>query len=125
VGRAFSFFINQSEINKYLLVPDVNRITRKDPQSSHHGDNQCRFFDIDNDGLTDFALTECVYKPLTDRLFIFKQDTTHHFTDITAELGFINDSSAASINQIIRIPHAIEPVGYTDEPIFVNCLIYK
>jgi hypothetical protein len=110
-GRS-SFFINQGKVNNYLLVPDRSRIVRKNPQSSHHGDNQGRFFDIDNDGLSDLAMSECVYKPLTDRLFIFRQDSTHTFIDITSELGFITDTSAASIDRRILSPHAIEPVDF-------------
>ncbi|HEY3250812.1 MAG TPA: VCBS repeat-containing protein, partial [Ignavibacteria bacterium] len=110
-GRS-TIFINQGRRNKFLLVPDLHRIIRKDPQSSHHGDNQGRYFDIDNDCLPDLAMTECVYKPLTDRLYIFRQDSSHTFIDITSELGFITDTSAESINPIIRIPHAIEPADF-------------
>lgn len=110
-GRT-TIFNNGGPANEYMLTPDLTRITRRSPQSTHHGDNQGRFFDIDNDGLTDLALSECVYMPSSDRLFFLRQDTSHRFNDITAQLGFIKSAAASSIQQRIRNGHAIEPLDF-------------
>ena len=110
-GRS-TFFINQGSAGGYALVPDINRIERAVPRSSHHGDNQGRFLDFDNNGLADLVLTECVYQPATDRLYFLMQDTSHSFRDITAGLGFITGTAASSIGGNIRNPHAAEPIDF-------------
>ncbi|MBC8144657.1 MAG: CRTAC1 family protein [bacterium] len=108
-GRSM-LFVNSGDTGSYRLVPDLTRIARKSPQSSHHGDNQGRFFDIDSDGLSDLVLTECVYQPNTDRLYFLRQDSTHRFTDITGQLGFINGTAPSGIQARIKNGHAAEPL---------------
>lgn len=110
-GRS-TIFNNLGRDSGYRLVPDPARIARRNPQSTHHGDNQGRFFDFDNNGLADLVITECVYMPNTDRLYFLYQDSTHKFNDVTAGLGFITGTSAATIRQIIKNPHAIEPLDF-------------
>jgi hypothetical protein len=110
-GRS-TIFTNQGKAGGYRLVPDYNRIVRKSPQSSHHGDNQGRYFDMENDGLADLLITECVYLPTSDRLFFLHQDSAHQFTDITKELGFITGTAVSSIKQTIKEPHAAEPIDF-------------
>lgn len=110
-GRS-TIFTNKGSSEGFRLEPEVGRIIRKSPQSTHHGDNQGRYLDFDNNGLSDLVITECVYMPNTDRLYFLLQDSTHTFNDITAGLGFITGTSASTIKQIIKNPHAIEPLDF-------------
>ncbi len=110
-GRS-TIFVNQGSAGDFKLVPDLARIVRRAPQSGHHGDNQGRFLDFNNDGLYDLVMSECVYVPASDRLYFLLQDSLHRFHDITDSLGFITGTSAATIKQIIKNPHAIEPIDF-------------
>ncbi|MBN1551125.1 CRTAC1 family protein [bacterium] len=64
-----------------------------DPRPRHHGDHYASWFDIDNDGLSDFLLTECGYE--NNRLYIFKQEADNTFHVVTSETGLnaINDQN--------------------------------
>ena len=65
----------------------------EDPDTTHHGDHYGTWFDIDNDGLVDFALTECGYS--NNRFYVFKQAADHTFRAVTADTGMtpINDAN--------------------------------
>jgi len=93
---------NQGLANGYHLLPELNRIVRKNPQSYSHGDHCGRWFDMDNDGLVDLGIAESHYLPATDRLYLCKQDNTHIFTDITPQL----------FTSKIKSPDAIEVIDF-------------
>jgi len=80
---------NKGAAGGYGLLWSMGRITWKSPQSSHHGDYDASWFDLDNDGLEDIVMTQGHYMPPTDRLFVFRQDQGHAFTDITQALGLL------------------------------------
>lgn len=69
-----------------------------DLRLDHHGDHYASWFDIDNDGLVDFVLTESAYS--NNRLYIFKQLCGHSFHLVTAEagLGEVNVSNLPTHN---------------------------
>lgn len=81
--------MNAGPSNGYKLSWDMARMTWKSPQSSHHGDYDASWFDLDNDGLEDIVLTQGTYIPATDRLFIFRQQADHSLMDVTQDLGLI------------------------------------
>lgn len=87
-GRS-TIFTNQGAANNYSLIPEINRITRKFPVSSHHGDHNGWWLDFDNDGWQDLVIGESGYTS-TDRMYFLKQDASHNFIDITTGLGFIS-----------------------------------
>jgi len=119
-GRS-AIFTNQGAAGNYALVPEPGRITRKAPQSTHHGDHNGFWTDFDNDGLVDLVVGDAVYIPASDRMFFCRQDSTHHFTDITKDLGFISGNTASTISDRIRRPSVMIPMDYDmdgDDDIF-------
>lgn len=105
-------FTNQGPVNNYKLLPEQNRIIRKQPMSSHHGDHNGFWTDFDNDGWADLIVGDAVYMPASDRMFFCKQDVNHQFVDITKELGFIASINAATISDRIRHPSVMIPMDY-------------
>jgi len=85
--------LNGGKDNDYKLTADIGRMTRKSPQSTHLGDYDGSWFDLDNDGLIDLVMAQGHYQPATDRIYIFRQDQDHSFTDITGELGLIRQET--------------------------------
>lgn len=79
---------NAGAANNYQLSWEMNRITWDAPSSTHHGDYDAAWLDIDNDGLEDIVMTQGTYMP-TDRLFVFYQKPDNTFDDITQELGLL------------------------------------
>jgi enediyne biosynthesis protein E4 len=71
----------------------VDGRTAEDPKPLHHGDHHAQWFDIENDGLCDFTLTESGYD--NNRIYIFKQEADNTFHPITADTGLnvINDDN--------------------------------
>jgi len=57
----------------------------EDPLLSHHGDHYASWFDIENDGLFDFVLTESSYD--NNRIYLFKQAPDHTFAPVTVDSG--------------------------------------
>ncbi len=84
-----TIFINGGAAGNYNLAPDRSLIVKNQPFSSHNGDYDGSWLDIDNDGLMDLATVQGHYMPATDRLFIFQQGTDGKLTDITSDLGLI------------------------------------
>jgi hypothetical protein len=118
-----AIFTNEGPANNYALTPDNTRITRKSPQSSHHGDHNGVWTDFDNDGLVDLLIGDAVYVVAADanRMFFCRQDASHQFTDITKELGFISGISPTTISDRIRRPSVMIPMDYDmdgDDDIF-------
>ena len=65
----------------FIYSWDFDRVTGRqaeDPDITHHGDHYGTWFDLDNDGLADFALTESGYS--NNRFYVFKQDSSQAFT---------------------------------------------
>lgn len=86
-----------------------------DPRPLHHGDHYAHWFDIENDGLRDFTLTESGYN--NNRIYIFKQYPDHTFLPVTAETGL------DVINEADLPPGNASPLDYDldgDEDIIVG-----
>jgi hypothetical protein len=87
----------------------------EDPDITHHGDHYESWFDYDNDGLLDFALTESGYD--NNRIYLFKQAPDHTFFPVTTNSG-LNE-----INELNLPPHNVMPVDYDldgDEDLLVG-----
>ena len=80
---------NSGASGGYRLTADRSLVTRNMPQSSHLGDYDASWLDLDNDGLADLVMTQGHYGPATDRLYVFRQDDDHHLADITESLGLL------------------------------------
>jgi len=87
----------------------------EDPDLTHHGDHYASWFDYDNNGLADFALTESGYD--NNRFYLFRQGADNRFTPFTVESGMnaINDANLP--------PHNVIPLDYAldgDEDLLVG-----
>jgi hypothetical protein len=88
----------------YKLTHDRSLLTKKPPYSSHNGDYDAAWFDLDNDGRVDLAMIQGNYMPASDRLFVFHQRPDNSFMDITGDLGLIKSET--------RDLHAMEVLDY-------------
>ncbi len=102
-GRS-AMILNGGAAEGYKLTPDRSRMTRKNPQSSHLGDYDASWFDLDNDGLMDLLMGQGYYSPPTDRLYVFHQSQDHSFMDITGEIGLVRTET--------RDIHSLEVLDY-------------
>lgn len=101
---------NQGPLTGYGLVGKMNLLTWDAPTSSHHGDYDAAFYDLDNNGYDDAVLCQGTYVPATDRTYFWMQDTTTHIMhDMTHELGFIFGSI---IGANIKNTHCVEPLDF-------------
>ncbi len=73
----------------YKLTIDRSITTRNLPKSTHHGDYDASWLDMDNDGLMDLVMTQGHYVPATDRIYVFHQQQDHTLIDISSSLGLI------------------------------------
>lgn len=99
-----------------------NRAT-EDTDMTHHGDHYASWFDADNDGLLDFALTECCYTQPSggydNRVYLFKQAADHTFSPAT---------TGAGLDEVDNLPgnpppHNVIPLDYDldgDEDVLVG-----
>ncbi len=87
-GRS-AMVLNGGAADNYKLTVDRELMTRHPPMSVHQGDYDASWFDLDNDGLMDLAMTQGTYEPVTDRLYVFRQDGGHHLSDVTGDLGLL------------------------------------
>jgi len=90
---------------------DFNKINRpNDPDPTHHRDQYGGWFDIDNDGLADFVLSQTgsaeSFQGRDDHLDLFKQSESHTFDLVTVESGL------DSINTSGLPPHNATPFDY-------------
>jgi hypothetical protein len=76
----------------------------EDPDITHHGDHYASWFDLDNDGLCDFALTESGYD--NNRFYLFRQAPDNTFSPFTVASG-MNDINVANLP-----PHNAIPLDY-------------
>jgi hypothetical protein len=102
--------VNESNIFSWDFYRVVGRAD-DDPCPTHHGDHYGSWFDIENDGLADFALTESGYASscggvANDRVYLFRQSEDNTFHVITSEAGL------DSINASNLSPHNISPFDY-------------
>ena len=88
-GRS-AMAVNGGPAANYSLAIDRSLVTRKSPMSTHMGDYDASWFDLDNNGLMDMVMTQGTYETATDRLYVFRQDQSHHLTDITGDLGLLD-----------------------------------
>ncbi len=102
-GRS-AIAVNGGAADQYRLNITRDLITRKNPQSSHMGDYDGSWFDLDNDGLIDLAMTQGTYETVRDRVYIFRQQADHTFMDITQDLGLIITET--------NNPHLLEALDY-------------
>jgi hypothetical protein len=98
--------INQGAAADFRLEADLERITWDDPQSGHLRDHYSVWFDMNNDGWQDLAVSNCASEDPTDRLFMLFQDpATNHLDDVTLELALLGAGRIAS-------PHAMTVFDY-------------
>lgn len=88
-----------------------NKINRpNDPDPTHHRDHYGSWFDIDNDGLADFVLSQTgsaeSFSGRDDHLDLFKQSESHTFALVTVESGL------DTINTSDLPPHNATPFDY-------------
>ncbi len=102
-GRS-AIVVNGGASENYKLTPERSLTERKWLQSSHLGDYDASWLDVDNDGLMDLVMTQGYYDPPKDRLYVFRQGMDHHLTDITQELGLTGTAQ--------RDVHRVEAVDY-------------
>jgi len=102
-GRS-AVVLNGGPANNYRLTPDRSLMTKKNPMSSHNGDYDGSWFDLENDGLMDLVMLQGTYTPATDRLYIFHQGPDHRLTDITGDLGMLGAG--------LRDMHLVEAIDY-------------
>jgi len=96
--------INKGASDGYALAWALDRMTRNAPKSSHNGDYDGSWLDLENDGLADLVMTQGHYMPATDRLYVFRQQADHSFPDATGALGLVR----AETNNV----HQLEALDY-------------
>ncbi len=108
-GRS-TMVMNGGAANNYSLSWAMNKMTRKGslqwPVSSHLGDYDASWLDLDNDGLEDLVMAQGTYSPNTDRLYIFHQKPDTTFVDITSNLGLL------SLGTQLKDLHLVEAIDY-------------
>ncbi len=95
--------VNQGPAGDYRYVQDLSLLHRANPQSTHLGNMDAQWLDMNNDMLADIVITECEYIDATDRPYFYLQSADHQFYDITPELNLIGK---------IRSPHSLEALDY-------------
>lgn len=101
MGRTF-IARNGGPDNAFKLEASRDLIVRKDPKPDHLGDYYGVWFDMDNNGWVDLAITQGTYTPGLDRLYMTLQDANHVLQDVTAPLGMLGVAS----------PHAFVSFDY-------------
>ncbi len=94
---------NRGPAQNYKLVQELTRLHRSNPQSSHLGNMDAQWLDMNNDMLADIIITECEYIDVSDRPYFYMQGMDNQFYDITPELGLIGK---------IRSAHSLEALDY-------------
>jgi hypothetical protein len=79
--------LNKGEANNFELEWALDKVIRKPPRSSHLGDYDASWFDLDNDMKLDIAMGNGGYSVTNQRLYILHQDDQGRLVDITPELG--------------------------------------
>ncbi len=76
--------VNENDIFTWDFAA-VDGRADEDPLITHHGDHYAGWFDIENNGLYDFVLTESAYD--NNRVYIFKHAPDHTFSPVTVQSG--------------------------------------
>jgi hypothetical protein len=98
--------VNGGAQNAFKLQRDMTRFTRDNiSRSTHLGDQDGSWFDMDNDGKLDFAIAQCVYLPTTDRSYILRQNDQGKFDDVTPETKLM----------WLKETHNIRPLDYDND----------
>ncbi|MBS1913003.1 MAG: VCBS repeat-containing protein [Bacteroidetes bacterium] len=87
-GRT-SIAVNKGAGSGFAFDWDPTRLPREVPRSAHLGDQDGWWFDMDNDGLQDFTVAQCVYLPETDRSYLWRQNPDHTFGEVTKKVGLL------------------------------------
>lgn len=104
MGRTF-IARNGGPDSAFKLEANRDLIVRKDPKPDHLGDYYGVWFDMDNNGWVDLAITQGTYTPGLDRLYMELQDDQHVLQDITAPLGMTN---VASPHAFVSFDHDLD-----------------
>jgi enediyne biosynthesis protein E4 len=103
-GRS-SIVVNQGKDSNYKLSMDLTRLDRKFPRSTHLGDYDASWFDLDNDMLQDVVMGNGSYSTNT-RLYIIQQQKDHSFDDISKLLNIGN------VQTMIQEVYSMEVLDY-------------
>ncbi|MBP7148627.1 MAG: CRTAC1 family protein [Acidobacteria bacterium] len=105
---------NTNDVFSWDFARVRNRAS-EDPDITHHGDHYASWFDYDNDGLADFALTESGYD--NNRFYLFRQAGNRAFSPVTVAAGL------NAINEANLPPHNVLPLDFDldgDEDLLVG-----
>jgi len=91
--------INENDVFTWDFAR-VDGRAAEDPRIGHHGDHYASWFDFDNDGFSDFILTESGYD--NNRIYLFRQASDHTFSPVTPLSGLdeINDADLPPHNAL-------------------------
>jgi hypothetical protein len=81
--------INEGPDKGYSFRIDETLLPVRPPASSHRGDYDAIFLDMDNDGRKDIIMVQSTYMPSTDRTYFWHQQSDGSFKDATQALGML------------------------------------
>jgi len=103
-GRS-SVILNHGENLDYELEWALDRVERRPPRSSHLGDYDATWIDLDNDMLLDLVMGNGGYSVST-RLYIIQQHSDNYLYDISFNLGI------AGVSTMIDEVSSIQPIDF-------------
>jgi len=89
--------INKGPDYGYSFDINPSLLPVKAPASSHRGDYDAAFLDMDNDGLKDVVMVQSTYQPATDRTYFWRQQEDGSFEDVTSALGLLVPALKSSL----------------------------
>ncbi len=89
--------INKGPEHDYSFDIDAGLLPVSPPASSHRGDYDAVFLDMDNDGRKDVVMVQSTYQPATDRTYFWHQQEDGTFKDATGALGLLVPSLKNSL----------------------------
>jgi len=108
---------NYGPDSNYKLAWAMDKVDRKIPRSTHLGDYDASWFDLDNDMWQDLVMGNGSYAPNT-RLFILQQDKDHYLMDISSALNIT--STAKRYDEVYSIEVFDYDLDGDDDIIFVH-----
>jgi hypothetical protein len=115
-GRS-TLVLNKGQDSGYKLAWALDRVNRSIPRSSHLGDYDASWFDLDNDMWLDLVMGNGSYATQT-RLFILQQDKDHFLMDISSYLDIT--SLAKRYDEIYSLEVFDYDLDGDDDIIFVH-----